>query len=199
MAGASCCEFTTGTGPSLRTPIGPTWSMRVGWCGEIRDNVVRLSEYVSSPRSRGDERRWEWGRAPRVRTSGCTYVAVPVPRRHDTVSSSRQAVCVANLPRPRAGNGPRSPATCERRAFTRLPCDSMYSLCSRYVGELNLRQPHAGTLQTFTRDKLKTGVSPGTINRNLQVSVPEARSSGLRPATRPLLEGSANQKRAHWI
>jgi len=38
-----------------------------------------------------------------------------------------------------------------------------------YIGQLTLQKVHYGSLQTFIRDKLKAGKSPGTINRDLAV------------------------------
>jgi integrase len=38
-----------------------------------------------------------------------------------------------------------------------------------YIGDLNLQKVHYGSLQTFIRDRLKAGKSPGTINRDLAV------------------------------
>ncbi len=38
-----------------------------------------------------------------------------------------------------------------------------------YVGELQLQRVHSGTLQSYIRDRLKDGTSPGTINRDLAV------------------------------
>ena len=39
----------------------------------------------------------------------------------------------------------------------------------QYIGELQLPRVHSGTLQTYIRDRLKGGTSPGTINRDLAV------------------------------
>jgi integrase len=38
-----------------------------------------------------------------------------------------------------------------------------------YIGELPLRRVHHGTLQPFVQARLKAGISPGTINRDLAV------------------------------
>jgi integrase len=38
-----------------------------------------------------------------------------------------------------------------------------------YIGERTVQQVHSGSLQTFVRDQLKAGISPGTINRDLAV------------------------------
>ena len=38
-----------------------------------------------------------------------------------------------------------------------------------YIGALTLQQVHFGSLQTYIRDKLKAGKSPGTVNRDLAV------------------------------
>ena len=38
-----------------------------------------------------------------------------------------------------------------------------------FVGELSLRRVHHGTLQPFVSERLKAGISPGTINRDLAV------------------------------
>lgn len=38
-----------------------------------------------------------------------------------------------------------------------------------YIGELQLKQVHSGTLQVYIRDRRKAGASPGTINRDLAV------------------------------
>jgi predicted DNA-binding transcriptional regulator AlpA len=38
-----------------------------------------------------------------------------------------------------------------------------------YLGELQLQRVHSGTLQSYIRDRLKDGTSPGTINRDLAV------------------------------
>jgi len=38
-----------------------------------------------------------------------------------------------------------------------------------YIGDLTLQQVHYGTLETFIRDRLKAGKSPGTVNRDLAV------------------------------
>jgi len=39
-----------------------------------------------------------------------------------------------------------------------------------YIGTLTIQQVHYGTLQTFIRDRLKAGTSPGTVNRDLAVA-----------------------------
>ena len=38
-----------------------------------------------------------------------------------------------------------------------------------YIGELTIQQVHYGTLQSFIRDRLTAGKSPGTVNRDLAV------------------------------
>ena len=38
-----------------------------------------------------------------------------------------------------------------------------------YIGAMTLQQVHFGSLQTYIRDKLKAGKSPGTVNRDLAV------------------------------
>jgi len=38
-----------------------------------------------------------------------------------------------------------------------------------YIGELTVQQVHHGTLQSFIRDRLEAGRSPGTVNRDLAV------------------------------
>ena len=38
-----------------------------------------------------------------------------------------------------------------------------------YIGEFRLQRVHGGTLQTYIRDRLNAGVSPGTVNRDLAV------------------------------
>jgi integrase len=39
-----------------------------------------------------------------------------------------------------------------------------------YIGELTVQKVHSGTLQTFIRDQVKAGKSPGTVNRDLAVA-----------------------------
>jgi integrase len=39
-----------------------------------------------------------------------------------------------------------------------------------YIGELPIHRVHHGTLQTYIRDRLKAGRSPGTVNRDLAVA-----------------------------
>src|SRR6185312_13919411 len=38
-----------------------------------------------------------------------------------------------------------------------------------YIGQLTIQQVHSGSLQTFVRDQLQAGNSPGTVNRDLAV------------------------------